>query len=90
MTTRYCPKCHQHKEVKEHFWRNKSRPSGYNDYCIDCCKEHYRRWGRSGAIVEPPRIPGGFCKVCYGLSHRRQHPTCPGCGLPYAEEKELK
>jgi endogenous inhibitor of DNA gyrase (YacG/DUF329 family) len=89
MTTRYCPKCRQQKE---HFWKNRSRPNGYNAYCADCCKEDFRRWinhgGRSGAVVNPPRIPVGFCKVCYDLPHRRQRPTCPGCGLPYAEEKE--
>jgi hypothetical protein len=54
--------------------------------CAECGSR-----GHVTADHDQPRAETGnsgrFCKWCADLSHRRAHPLCLGCGLPYQAER---
>ena len=86
METKRCPKCGEEKPISK-FYRDRSRPQGYDSYCKECrditnvewkCA-HGHRLPRLVPIESIERYPGEACYVAKARRLLRGEVVDPHC-----------
>lgn len=79
LSQKKCCACKQLLQIKS-FWKNKTKPDGYQNHCIQCSKGH---WGKNFVCDD--------CGIAFYVSHRnvskRKTKKCITCARKFATTK---